>query len=181
MGGTSNLGTIFQLSLNGTASILHHFVGGNGDGANPNKNLIQATDGDFYGTTATGGPSNLGTVFRTTAAGVFAVMHAFAGGLNDGAGPTPILQAHDGNFYGATSDGGSQFDYGTIFRMTPSGAVTIIHAFANTPGDGQAPGAPLTESADGYFYAVTAYTTFVSPHTSNACRKYPFVFRSAAG
>ena len=99
-------------------------------------------------------------------------MHAFAGGLNDGARPTPILQAHDGNFYGATADGGSQFDYRDNVRMTPAGTVTIVHAFTNTHGDGQALRAPLTESANGYIYAATANQTSLSPHTGTSCRKY---------
>ena len=61
----------------GTVTILHTFTGGTTDGANPNAALIQATDGNFYGTTYTAGNSNAGTVFRLTPAGTETTLHAF--------------------------------------------------------------------------------------------------------
>jgi uncharacterized repeat protein (TIGR03803 family) len=79
--------------------VLHSFAGG-ADGANPFAALIQATDGNFYGTTL--GGSALGTVFRMTPSGTFTIWHDFAGGT-DGAQPlAAVIQATDGNLYGTT-------------------------------------------------------------------------------
>ena len=83
--------------------------------------LIQATDGNFYGTTASGGPSDLGTIFKLTPAGVTTVVHAFAD-YADGWRPESLLQASDGNFYGTTAFGGAF--YGSVFKMTAAGNVS---------------------------------------------------------
>jgi uncharacterized repeat protein (TIGR03803 family) len=127
-GGTSNAGTVFQMTPSGTVTILHAFTGGMGgiDGAIPEAALIQATDGNFYGATYSGGTSNGGTV---------TVLHTFTGGT-DGSHPfAALIQATDGNFYGTTGNGGASGpDRGTVFRMTPAGAVTVLHAFGVTDG-----------------------------------------------
>jgi uncharacterized repeat protein (TIGR03803 family) len=65
-GGASGLGTVFELTPSGTETILHAFAGGSGDGANPGANLVQASDGNLYGTTAAGGPGGHGTFFKVT-------------------------------------------------------------------------------------------------------------------
>ena len=64
-GGTSNAGTVFQISTNGAFTSLYSFTGGN-DGANPYAGLVQGSDGYFYGTTVNGGQGGGGTVFRLT-------------------------------------------------------------------------------------------------------------------
>jgi uncharacterized repeat protein (TIGR03803 family) len=63
-GGASNLGTLFKLTPSGTETILHTFTGGSSDGANPQANLVQGTDGNLYGTTIAGGSSADGTFFK---------------------------------------------------------------------------------------------------------------------
>ena len=98
-GGTARIGAIFRLTPGGTFSILHSFAGGATDGAAP-ATLIEATDGNFYGTTTQGGPANLGVVFKLTPAGVFTLLHAFDG--SEGS-PQSFLQGLDGNFYGTTA------------------------------------------------------------------------------
>jgi uncharacterized repeat protein (TIGR03803 family) len=158
----------------GAVTLLHAFAGGTTDGANPNAALIQATDGNLYGTTTNGGASDRGTVFKITAAGTLTVLHAFAGGTTDGAWPyAALIQAADGNFYGTTEHGGASLPggvgSGTVFKMTPAGTVTVLHAFMpwTTPGprcpgpmcdtlDGASPEAPLIQAADGSFYGTTA-------------------------
>jgi M6 family metalloprotease-like protein len=104
-GGASGYGTTFQLTLAGTFTTLHSFTVS--DGAYPHAPLVQGSDGNFYGTAYSGGPSGSGTVFRITPAGGFTVIHAFAGGSAGTYPMAPVLQASDGNFYGATSEGGS--------------------------------------------------------------------------
>ena len=98
-GGTARIGAIFRLTPGGTFSILHSFAGGAADGAAPAA-LIEATDGNFYGTTTQGGPANLGVVFKLTPAGVFTLVHTFDAGEGS---PQSFLQGLDGNFYGTTA------------------------------------------------------------------------------
>ena len=96
-GGTFSAGTVFQLTPAGTLTVLHEFAGGT-DGAAPGAGLIQAADGNFYGTTSQGGASNAGTVFQLTPAGALTVLYAFTGGTTDGATPyAGLIQATDGN------------------------------------------------------------------------------------
>src|SRR5229473_950007 len=86
-------------------TVLHTFAGT--DGALPRASLIHATDGNFYGTTFSGGATSSGTVFKMTPGGTVTVLHAFTGGT-DGALPfAALIQATDGNFYGTTNGGGS--------------------------------------------------------------------------
>jgi uncharacterized repeat protein (TIGR03803 family) len=151
LGGSFGLGTIFRMAPNGAVTILHPFAGGQ-DGAYPYAALIQASDGNFYGTTSQGGICDCGTLFRMTPAGDITLLHAFNGGT-DGAYPVAALtQGSDGDFYGTTSQGGL-LNRGTIFRMTPSGVLTTLHAFDD--GEGRAPMAPLLEVGDGTFYGTT--------------------------
>jgi uncharacterized repeat protein (TIGR03803 family) len=151
-GGTANDGTLFRMTASGTLTVLHTFTGGTTDGASPWAPLIQATDGNFYGTTVNGGTANSGTVFRMTPSGTVAIVHAFMGGTTDGAFPSALIQAIDGSFYGTTGGGGTA-DAGTIFRMTPSGTVTVLYAF----GAGTLDPSPLIQSNDGNFYGTIAY------------------------
>jgi uncharacterized repeat protein (TIGR03803 family) len=65
-GGASGYGIVFELSPSGTETVLHTFAGGSGDGANPEANLVQGSDGNLYGSTAAGGTGGHGTFFRVT-------------------------------------------------------------------------------------------------------------------
>src|ERR1700680_1784488 len=105
-------GTVFTMTPAGAVTVLHAFAGGT-DGAVPLASLIQATDGNFYGTTFYGGGSfecehGCGTVFQMTPAGTVIIRHRFAGaGGTDGAWPrASLIQATDGSFYGTTIAGG---------------------------------------------------------------------------
>lgn len=152
-------GTVFRMTPAGTLTTLHVFTGGPEDGGIP-TGLLEATDGTFYGMTTRGGdltcgaPNGCGTVFQMAPDGRITVLHAFAGDT-DGAVPSEaLIEATDENFYGTTSFGGagctapSQWGgCGTVFRMTPDGAVTILYAF--TGGfDGKNPHAALLEADD---------------------------------
>jgi uncharacterized repeat protein (TIGR03803 family) len=162
--GYGGCGTAFQMTTDGIVTILHAFGGGT-DGAFPAASaLIQATDGNFYGTTYEGGGAGCGSVgcgtaFRMTPDGTVTILHAFAGGI-DGATPyAALIQATDGNFYGTTEHGGGVGceafgGCGTVFQMTPDGAVTILHAFASGT-DGVYPTRPLMQASDGNFYGTT--------------------------
>ena len=81
---------------------------------------------------------------------------------NDGASPTSLIQGSDGNFYGTTLFGG-QFDYGTVFRITPLGGETVVYSFAGGT-DGAYPSTGLVEIA-GNLYGTTYDATVSSPRS----------------
>jgi uncharacterized repeat protein (TIGR03803 family) len=103
LGGSTGLndGIVFDMSPTGVFNVLYTFNGTTGQ--NPVAQLVQGTDGNFYGTTVTGGSNNLGTVFKITPAGGLTVIHNFAGN-GDGAYPYgSMVLASDGNLYGTSS------------------------------------------------------------------------------
>jgi uncharacterized repeat protein (TIGR03803 family) len=151
-GGTSNLGTIFRLNVDGTGySMLKSFTGANGDGASPVAGLIRATNGALYGTTYAGGASNVGTIFRIEPDGTgFTVVRSLAGGVDDGAQPRAnLLQGADGALYGTTMKGGSA-NQGTIFKLNLDGsAYQVIKSFAGGASDGAQPWASVVQIPGG--------------------------------
>jgi uncharacterized repeat protein (TIGR03803 family) len=117
--------------------------------------LIQATDGNFYGTTSHGGAAEKGTVFKMTPDGTLDVLISFDGLTNYF--PGVLLQAADANFYGTTFGGGPYLtgvDYGAVFQLTPQGSFTNLHYFDCTNGCGPT---GLIQARDGNFYGITAY------------------------
>jgi uncharacterized repeat protein (TIGR03803 family) len=111
-------GTVFKITPEGVLTTLHNFTGG-ADGANPTAGLLQATDGNFYGTTEYFGPYGSGTIFKITPTGQLTTLHSF--NLPDGIYPAAALvQGTDGKFYGTTSSGGNCAPYycGTIFQLS---------------------------------------------------------------
>jgi uncharacterized repeat protein (TIGR03803 family) len=165
-GGTNGGGTLFKITPNGTLTTLHNFCSQSGcaDGANPGGALVQGTDGNLYGTTSAGGNpactsnSGCGTIFKITTTGTLTTLHSFD--LTDGGNPSAgLIQATDGNFYGTTYFGGASNSNcttgtcGTVFKVTPAGALTTLHSFDYT--DGANPEAALIQATDGNFYGTT--------------------------
>jgi uncharacterized repeat protein (TIGR03803 family) len=156
-GGVNGYGTIFKMTTAGALTTLYNFA--STDGASPYAGLILATDGNFYGTTNYGGAYDSGTIFRISAEGTLTTLHSFSGA--DGFGPqASLIQATDGNFYGATSWGGTTScinidgqGCGTVFKITPAGALTVLHNFKGT--DGAQPRCALVQGTDGNFYGTT--------------------------
>jgi uncharacterized repeat protein (TIGR03803 family) len=130
-------GTAFRVTTSGAFTKLHDFCAWAGctDGAIPNA-LIQATDGNFYGTTSQGGASGDGTVFSLTTTGHFTLIHSFSGTDGDRAG-TALYQGTDGNLYGTTISGGVG-NAGTIFRISLG-----LAPFVRTVQEAGAAGAPV--------------------------------------
>jgi len=145
-------GTVFKVTPEGVLTTLHSFD--DNDGANPYGGLVQATDGNFYGTTWIGGFNNNGTVFKITSTGTLTTLHRF-NGFSDGTNPVGLMQATDGNFYGIAAETNSGY-YSTIFKMTPGGVLTILYTFCQQPNcaDGSSPNG-LIQASDGNFYATT--------------------------
>jgi uncharacterized repeat protein (TIGR03803 family) len=164
-------GTIFKVTAGGRVTRLYSFCGQTGcpDGSNP-TGLVHATDGNFYGTTTNGGsancasfPSGCGTVFKITPTGKLKTLYSFCGKTNcpDGFQPSPLIQATDGAFYGATYYGsqGAPYSYGTVFKITAGGKLTTLYSFCTHAPctDGTYPSGGLIQAKDGNFYGTTAY------------------------
>ena len=150
-------GAFFKVSAAGVFKVLKDFAYTNG--SSPNL-PTQGTDGNFYGTTQGGGDPTCkcGVVYKATATGAVTVLHTFKGYPNDGNRPLGILvQGTDGNFYGTTYHGGTTNNNGTVFKITPTGAYTLLYSFnyGNGNFDAQLPLAGLTLGTDGNFYGTT--------------------------
>jgi uncharacterized repeat protein (TIGR03803 family) len=142
-------GTAWQVTPAGTGKALHYF-GNSGDGACPWAGPIEGTNGNYYGTTTTVcGFGSQSTIYTLTSSGALTTLYTFTDGSNLTA---PLVQGTDGNFYGVTESGGVNGD-GSVFRMTPSGTVTILHSFDGTDGNQAYTG--LIQASDGNFYGVT--------------------------
>ena len=133
---------------------LHTFASGANNGDRPYAGLIQASDGYFYGTTKFGGAQSVGTIFRIGADGAYTNIYSLAGSGFDGWQPSGgLVQGTDGNFYGMTlMKGTNTCQCGTIYRVSRSGAYTVIHQFAGGANDGGSPNATLIQASDGNFY-----------------------------
>lgn len=165
-GGANSNGTVFKITSAGTLTTLHSFSLFS-DGAYPWAGLIQASDGNFYGTTTAGGIHIFGTVFKMTPAGGVTNLYNFCSqaSCTDGANPyAPLVQGTDGNLYGTTTQGGNTNYVGTAFKITTSGTLTTIHTFCSLQhcADGEESFAGLIQAHDGNFYGTT-----VSGHGQN--------------
>ena len=148
-------GTVFKITPSGKLTTLHSFDGT--DGVWPEAGLVQATNGDFYGTTSYAGANGWGTVFKITPSGTLTTLHSFGGA--DGELPLAgLVQATNGDFYGTTSSGGANGG-GTVFRITPRGKLTTLYSFCSQGGnqctDGYRPQAGLAQATNGDFYGTT--------------------------
>jgi uncharacterized repeat protein (TIGR03803 family) len=155
-------GTVFKITLTGTLTTLYSF-GFDAqitDGLFPGAGLVQAVDGDFYGTTSQGGPNGAGgTVFRITSTGTLTTLYGFCAqsGCADGDIPhAALIQGTDGDFYGTTAEGGSACNRGTIFKIAPSGMLTTLYDFCpNSGGDTRGVEAGLVQATNGNLYGTT--------------------------
>jgi len=141
------------ISPSASLATLHAFGSGT-NASNPYGGLVQGTDTNFYGTAINGGAERFGAAFRLSRTGAFSVLHSFINGP-DGANPyAGLVQAGDGNLYGATFNGVEAL-YGTLFRLAPNGTLTSLHSF--TGGyDGAQPLASLVVGSDGQLYGTTS-------------------------
>jgi len=183
---SNSSGTLFRIAVDGSNyTVLHRFqsygsvnASGspvNADGANPEAELVEGSDGFLYGVTRTGGPNGTGVVYKIAKDGSgFAVLHTFGAITSaadvtpvtnaDGIGPVaPLAQAADGYFYGTAAAGGAN-GVGTLFRVRFDGTgfevmrtFPALVASTTTPAtnvDGAVPLAGLTDGGDGRLYGV---------------------------
>lgn len=138
-GGANDAGTVFRLSQTGEFSTVFHFGADTTATGRRPRSLIQASDGNLYGVTQSGGTRDYGTIFRldlsTRPTPTFTKLYDFQGAA-DGDLPIVLIQGNDGRLYGATSDGGKagvgETGNGVLFRLDlPSGPVSAIQTIYN--------------------------------------------------
>ena len=146
-GGANGLGTLFRLDAKGGVTTLAD-LGPDPQPSQPAAPLLQGSDGNLYTTSFGGGSASFGTVVRSDLSGGLTTLHSFDPKVGDYAS-TGLVQANDGNFYGATS---SNFTPGTIYRIDSSGTSATIHSFV---GPGQPQSTPV-QASDGKLYGTTS-------------------------
>ncbi len=155
-------------------TVLHDFSGP-ADGAAPYAALTLASDGLFYGTTQFGGENNLGTVFRTDAAGNLTTLYEFGTVADDASRPSgSLLEASDGRFYGTAYEGGAN-GLGALFVLDVSGppTVTVLYSFGAAAGDAETPNSTLVEDPGA---PLTFYGTTFAGGTSGVGTVFQFSF-----
>jgi uncharacterized repeat protein (TIGR03803 family) len=153
LGGTYGYGTIFKISPGGSLSVLWNLDNTN-DGAYPSGSLVRGTDGNLYGTASSGGTNGSGTIFKITPSGsVFTILRHLENATTGGSPYGSLVRGKDNNFYGITYQGGT-IGFGTIFKITPTGTLTVIKNMDNTNG-GYSYNNSLIQGSDGNFYGMT--------------------------
>ena len=146
--GSNGGAEIWRLTPAGTLTVLYTFCERPDcrGGSDPQGGLSLGPDGALYGATV-----SYATIFKITPDGRFQVL------VKPG-GPAyaPPIPATDGNLYG-TVEGGGTHGYGYIYKMTPSGDLTILYSFCALPecADGYSPQGPVLQATDGNFYGTT--------------------------
>jgi uncharacterized repeat protein (TIGR03803 family) len=167
-GGAFNRGTIFRVTKAGIYAVLHDFTGfqssQNPDGASPDGALALGADGTIYGTTTTGGSSNLGTAWsiRPSGGNTYRQLHSFASG--EATVPhSGLAIGTDGVLYGSGASGGANSG-GALFQLTPvSGQYLTRLSFDTNSAQGTSPQSPLS------LLGGTIYGTTLLGGISSAC------------
>jgi len=149
-------GTVFKLQTNGSGFVVLKSLSGI-NGSAPVAPVMEASDGNLYGTTYAGGISNAGTVFKLSRDGSnFSVLHHFTGGADSANLSGSVIEGSDGYLYGTTMFGNAT-TRGTIFKVSKNGAdYAIIHVFTGSP-DGVQPRCRLLKGSDGALYGGTPF------------------------
>jgi uncharacterized repeat protein (TIGR03803 family) len=132
-------------------------------GTDPDLTLLQDGAGDLYGTTYRGGEYGSGTVFERLADGELTALYNFDGQADGGHPDSNLILDVDGNLYGTTGSGGDMscpqnYLYsgcGVVFRVTPAGQETVLHAFSGSPDGARPMGGLVFNPTTGLAYGVT--------------------------
>ena len=163
--GAHNGGNVFEVTPGGRLRIIYSFCtqANCADGYYPTSAPVLGSDGNFYGAVGEGGSDSAydtgaGLVYKLTPGGKMTILYTFctAAPCLDGAFPTELMLASDGNFYG-TTDGGGELEGGTIFRISPTGQFKVLYSFCSLENcaDGWRPYFPPIQGSDGNFYGTT--------------------------
>ncbi len=159
-GVAGSYGTVFDLTLKGTETVLHKFRG-QPEGIYPFASVIFDKAGNLYGTTEEGGAYNssclygCGTVYELTAAGKMKVLYSFQGQSKDALFPDANLTIDKaGNLYGVSEFGGL-YNSGAVFELSPTKVEKILYNFGSQSGDGTDPLSGVIFDKKGNLYGAT--------------------------
>ncbi len=164
-------GTVFKITASGQVTVLYTFLrntntGFYDQGSNP-QSLAEGSDGFLYGVASIGGPTSAsaGTIFKVSKSGTgFVVLQTFCTSCTTGGFPNSVVAGTDGNLYGTTTAGGffpsngscEGLGCGVVFRLTPPGTYTVLHALNGTTDDSVPLG--VIQASDGSLYGTTQGT-----------------------
>ncbi len=152
-GGAGAFGLVYKVTTSGTYTTVYKFS--EADGYYPMASPTQGIDGDLYIPVALGGSEYCGTIVKITTAGVLVSSYSFPCDAGGSFPIGPLVQDANTNFFSTTQNGGTNGE-GTIYKVTPTMAVTILHSFGATFGDGEYPSAGLALGTDGKYYGSAA-------------------------
>lgn len=157
-GGRHRHGTVFSMHRNGRLRTLHHFDHLGADGYCPTTGVTEGPDGHLYGVAEGHRLNRRGLIYRLPKDGPLHIIHGFPPGRPGHAHRPlqPLSLGRDGALYGSTSEGGLDGNFGTLFRFTLRGQMSLLHAFGENDPVGWLPASPLLERADGEFIGVTS-------------------------
>lgn len=152
--GFGNVGGIFKITLGGAFTIIHGF---SGTDCCPSSGLILGSDGKPYGMTDAGGAHNQGVLYRVTTAGVLTDLFSNVKNATDGYfSYNSLLQATNGNLYGA-AQGGGLGNQGGVYELTSAGAFSsFLFDLGTKPNLGDYPSAPLMQRTNGTVFGTTS-------------------------
>ncbi len=169
-GGAYGYGAVFEITKKGVYSVVYSFGAKVNDGMYPFGNLVEYETGNIWGVTAGGGQYGQGSVFEITSSGEI-VVYSFGAKANDGNQPVGLVEDKTGDyFWGVTQYGGASNicsgsiftgstanGCGTLFKITPAGAETVVYSFGANPTDGQTPYSSVIEDKKGNLWGTTYY------------------------
>jgi len=155
LGGADAYGTVFEVTPQGTETVLHSFAAGS-DGAFPSGGLVADKKGNFYGVAIAGGKADQGVLFEISPAGKETIVYNFcsANECADGGEPSgTLLMDKSGSLYGEVGTGGAA-NWGAVFKFAPSGSESVVYSFQGG-SDGIGPAGGVITDKKGNLYGVT--------------------------
>jgi uncharacterized repeat protein (TIGR03803 family) len=149
-----NCGVVYKATPAGVITVLYTFPSGQGS---PVGQLVQGSDGNFWGVTDGSAFISCGELFKVSSSGDFTVVHTFVGQPTDACGPySGLIAGSDGNLYGVSAPGGSA-NYGVIYKVDPStDAYDVLYSFCSgSTCTFYGPGPVLIQDTNGTFFGNT--------------------------
>ena len=165
-GGSRQGGCLYRVTPKGKVTILHEFDASNPqEGSHPIGELRFSANGTLLGTTLLGGgPSNGGSLFRSTVDGEITYLKRFGMNPLGPKGPTGApIRASDGRLYGSLAYDDRREPGGLVYSMNEDGSDwRVLHTFAlRRTGDLAGPWGPLMQGADGALYGAVVFGPIV--------------------
>lgn len=152
-GGANNLGTLFRVTPSGVLTVLHAFGGGVSDGTLPMSTPTLANDGNYYGVAEVGDNTHDGMMYKYSPSSGYTIVATLGNNIPGSGLFAPLIQGIDGNFYSTSYDGGVNGS-GTVYSLSPTGAVNVIYNFDTLHGGWGY--APVVQDSQGNLFGTEA-------------------------